>query len=114
MPGGYIFVEGDSVGEMDLEVMREREQLARSGIVLVTIMLDKFSNRLLKAPEVISRGFMTPEDAETIIPRVQAKVTDLVNTAGTDDEKVITDAVRSLLRSQTGRRPMVFVAVTRA
>jgi hypothetical protein len=41
-------------------------------------------------------------------------VTDLVNSAGMDDERLITDAVRSLLRNQTGRRPMVFVAVTKA
>jgi ribonuclease J len=114
MPGGYIFVEGESVGEIDLDVMREREQLARSGIVLVTVPLDKYSNRLLKDPEVITRGFISPEDAETIIPAVRQKVTDIVNGGGLEDEKLITDAVRSLLHKQTGRRPMVFVAVTKA
>lgn len=114
MPGGYIFVEGDSVGEIDLEVVREREQLARSGIILTTLTVDKYSGRLLKDPEVITRGFISPEDAETIIPTVRKKVTDLVNGGGLDDEKLITDSVRSLLHKQTGRRPMVFVAVTRA
>jgi ribonuclease J len=114
MPGGYVFVEGESVGEVDLDVMREREQLARSGIVLVTVPLDKYSGRLIKDPEVITRGFISPEDAETLVPIVRKKVTDLVNSAGLDDEKLITDAVRSLLRDRTGRRPMVFVAVTKA
>jgi ribonuclease J len=114
MPGGYIFVEGESVGEIDMDVMREREQLARSGIVLITATLDKYSNRLLKDPEVITRGFISPEDAETLVPAVRKKVTDLVNSSGLDDEKTITDAVRSLLRNQTGRRPMIFVAVTKA
>ena len=114
MPGGYIFVEGESVGEIDLDVMREREQLARSGIVLITATLDKYSNRLLKDPEVITRGFISPEDAETLIPSVQKKVTDLINGAGFDDEKTIIDAVRNLLRNQTGRRPMIFVAVSKA
>jgi ribonuclease J len=114
MPGGYIFVEGESVGEIDRVVMREREQLARSGIVLITATLDKYSNRLLKEPEVITRGFISPEDAETLVPAVQKKVTDLVNGGGFDDEKIITDAVRGLLRNQTGRRPMIFVAFTKA
>jgi ribonuclease J len=114
MPGGYIFVEGESVGEIDRDVMREREQLARSGIVLITATLDKYSNRILKEPEVITRGFISPEDAETLVPAVQKKVTELVNNGGSDDEKIITDAVRSLLRNQTGRRPMIFVAVTKA
>ena len=114
LPGGYIFVEGDSVGEIDLDVMREREQLARSGIVLISASLDKYSGRLLKDPEVITRGFISDEDAETLVPAVRKKVTDLINGSGTDDEKVITDAVRSLLRNQTGRRPMIFVAITKA
>ncbi len=114
MPGGYVFVEGESVGEIDLDVMQEREQLARSGIFLITIPLDKYSGRLLKDPEIITRGFISPEDAEALIPIVRKKVTELVNSGGTDDEKAITDAVRSLLHNRTKRRPMVFVAVTKA
>ena len=114
LPGGYIFVEGESVGEIDRDVMRERDQLARSGIVLISATLDKYSGRLLKDPEVITRGFISDEDAETLVPVVRKKVTDLINGGGTDDEKVITDAVRNLLRNQTGRRPMIFVAVTKA
>jgi ribonuclease J len=113
-PGNYVFVEGDSVGDIDLDVMREREQLARSGVVLITIPVDKYSGRLIKEPEVVTRGFISPEDSEAIIPSVRKKVTDLVNSAGLDDERLITDAVRGLLRNQTGRRPMVFVAVTKA
>ena len=114
IPGGYVFVEGESVGEINVDLMREREQLARSGIVLVTVPLDKYSGRLIKEPEVITRGFISPEDAEMIVPAVRKKVTDLVDGGGLDDEKTITDAVRSMLRNQTGRRPMVFVAVTKA
>ena len=114
IPGGYIFVEGESVGEIDQDVMREREQLARSGIVFVSIALDKYSNRLLREPEIITRGYISPEDAETLIPAIKKKVTALVNDGGQDDEKVIADSVRSLLHSQTRRRPMVFAAITKA
>ncbi len=114
MPGGYIFVEGESVGEIDLDVMREREQLARSGIVLITVPLDKYSNRLLKTPEVLTRGFISPDDSDGLITAIQKKVTDLVNNGGLDDEKLISDSVRSLLHNETRRRPMVFVVITRA
>jgi ribonuclease J len=114
MPGGYIFVEGDSVGEVDLDIVREREQLARSGIVLVTVPLDKYSNRLIKDPEIVTRGFISSEDAESVVPLVRKKVVELVNAGGMDDEKALTDVIRGLLKSKTGRRPMVFVAVTKA
>ncbi len=114
MPGGYVFVEGESVGEIDLDVMQEREQLARSGIFLITVPLDKYSGRLLKDPEIITRGFISPEDADALIPAVRQKVKDLVDGGGLEDEKLIADAVRTLLHHRTKRRPMVFVAVTKA
>jgi ribonuclease J len=114
IPGGYIFVEGQSVGEIDQDVMREREQLARSGIVFVIVALDKYSNRLLREPEIITRGYVSPEDAETLIPGIKKKVTALVNDGAQDDEKIIADSVRALLHSQTRRRPMVFAAITKA
>jgi ribonuclease J len=95
-------------------VMREREQLARSGIVLITVSLDKYSNRLLKDPEVLTRGFISPNDSDGLIPAIQKKVSTLVNGGGTDDEKLISDAVRSLLYYETRRKPMVFVVITKA
>lgn len=114
IPGGYIFVEGESIGEIDLDVMREREQLARSGVMLITVALDKYSSRLLRDPEVITRGFISPEDAEALIPAVQNKVITMVNSGGMDNEKVIADAVRALLYNETRRKPMVFVTMSKA
>jgi len=113
VPGGYVFVEGGSIGEVDTDVMREREQLARGGIFLVDLSLDKRSGRLLHDPEIITRGFITPQDAEELIPRARKKVKDLVNGGGIDTQKVITDAMRSFLYNETGRRPMVFVTISR-
>jgi ribonuclease J len=114
VPGGYVFVEGGSIGEVDTDVMREREQLARGGIFLVDLSLDKKSGRLRHDPEIITRGFITPQDAEELIPRARKKVAELVNGGGIDTEKVITEAMRSFLYNETGRRPMVFVTISRA
>ncbi len=114
IPGGYIFVEGGSIGEVDSDVMREREQLARSGIMLIDLTVDKYSGRLIHDPEIITRGFVSPQDAEIIIPAVRKKVMDIVNSGGQDSERVITDAVRSFLFNETRRRPMVFVSIARA
>ncbi len=114
IPGGYIFVEGGSIGDVDGDVMREREQLARSGILLIDITVDKYSGRLIHDPEIITRGFISPQDAELIIPAVRKKVMDIVNEGGHDSERVITDTVRSFLFNETRRRPMVFVSIARA
>jgi len=114
IPGGYVFVDGESIGDVDPGVMREREQLSRNGILLIDISVDKFSGRLLHDPEILTRGFVSPEDAEQLLPEVRKHVMDMVNGGGVDSEKDIINAVKSYLHQETKRRPMVFVTMSKA
>ncbi len=114
IPGGYVFVDGESIGDVDHGVMREREQLARAGILLIDLNVDKYSGRLLHDPEVITRGFLSPEDAGHLIPEVRQRVMGIVNHNGLDSEKDIASAVKSYLHEQTGRKPMVFVTLSKS
>ncbi len=114
IPGDYVFVTGESIGDIDHDVMRERSQLARNGIMLIDISIDKKTSRLLHEPEIITRGFVSPEDAETLLPDVRKLVLRMVHDDGFDDEKDIINAVKSYLHQQTKRRPMVFVTLSKA
>ena len=113
IPGDYVFVTGESIGDVDDDVIRERGQLARNGIMLIDISLDKLTGRLRHEPEIITRGFVSPEDAEQLLPEVRKRVMDVVH-GGLDDEKDIVNAVKSYLHQQTKRRPMVFVTLSKA
>jgi len=69
IPGGYVFVDGQSIGDIDHGVMREREKLARSGIFLIDLNVDKYSGRLLGEPEILTRGFLSPMMLRSCSPR---------------------------------------------
>ncbi len=114
IPGGYVFVHGESIGDIDHDVMKEREQLARNGIVIIDLSIDKIKGRLLHEPEVITRGFLSPEDAERLIPEIRKRVMKVVNSGGLDSEKDIASAAKSYLYEQTKRKPMVFVTMSRS
>jgi len=114
IPGGYVFVDGQSIGDIDHGVMREREKLARSGIFLIDLNVDKYSGRLLGEPEIITRGFLSPDDANELLPEVRKRIMDIVNGGGLDAEKDIASAVKSFLYNETKRRPMVFVTLSKA
>jgi ribonuclease J len=114
IPGDYVFVTGESIGDIDHDVMKERSQLARAGIMLIDISIDKKTGRLLHEPEVITRGFVSPEDAETLLPDVRKLVMRTVHNDGFDDEKDIINTVKSYLHQQTKRRPMVFVTLSKS
>jgi len=113
IPGKYIFVEGSSIGDVDMELVREREKMARGGILLVDISVDKYSNRLINDPEIITRGFLSQDDADSILPALKERIKYIVDTTGIDNEKVIVDSLRTYLYQETKRRPMVFVTLTR-
>ena len=113
IPGGYVFVDGQSIGEVDHGVVREREKLARAGIFLIDINVDKYSGRMLGEPEIITRGFLSPEDAEELIPEARKRIMDLVNGGGMNAEKEIGSAIKSFLYNETKRRPMVFVTLSK-
>ncbi|MDQ3006010.1 MAG: ribonuclease J, partial [Chloroflexota bacterium] len=114
IPGGYIFVDGESIGEVDHDIMRERGKLARNGIFLIDISVDKLNGRLLHEPEIITRGFVSPEDAEELLPEVRKHIMDVVNNSGWESDKDIANAVRSYLYEETKRRPMVLVTLSKA
>ncbi len=113
IPGEYVFVEGESIGDVDPDVMKEREQLARSGIFLVNLSIDKYSNRLLDDPEIITRGFVSAEDAEKLLPAVKQRVVDVIHGGGLTLEKDIVSVVKTFLFNETRRKPMVFVTMTK-
>jgi len=114
IPGGYVFVDGQSIGDIDHGVMREREKLARSGIFLIDLNVDKYSGRLLGEPEILTRGFLSPDDAEELLPGVRNRIMDIINGGGLDAEKDIAGAVKSYLYNEPKRRPMVFVTLSKA
>jgi len=114
IPGDYVFVTGESIGDIDNDVMKERGQLARGGILLIDISVDKLTGRLLQDPEIITRGFVSPEEADELLPEVQKRVMDVVHNGKMDDVKDIVNAVKSYLHQQTKRRPMVFVTLSKS
>lgn len=114
IPGGYVFVDGQSIGDVDYDIMRERGKLARNGIFLIDVSVDKLNGRLLHDPEIITRGFVSPEDAEEMIPEVRKRIMEVVNGGGGwDNEKDIVNAVKSYLYEETKRRPMVLVTLSK-
>jgi len=114
IPGGYVFVDGQSIGEVNFGIMREREKLSRNGIFLIDLNVDKLNGRLLHDPEIITRGFVSREDEKELIPDVTKHIMDVVNGGGWESEKDIANTVKSYLYEYTKRRPMIFVTLSKS
>jgi len=114
VPTSNVFVEGSSVGELDNDVMREREVLARDGIVMVNITLDRFSHSLRRDPQISSRGFMLSRDTDTVLEEARKRVAGMISTTVNGNlSKDIEKQLGNFLYSETHRRPMIYVTIAK-
>ncbi len=114
IPGGYIFVDGSGVGDVGPEIMRERESLARDGVVIINLTLDKYTNKPMRDPEIISRGFMVLGETDHLFSEARRRISEIAGRPGVVDLKdEIEQTIRSVFYSETKRRPMIFVAISK-
>src|SRR5690606_18160456 len=57
VPVGSIMVDGLGVGDVKEIVLRDRQTMAKEGVVMVIVTVDR-RGRLVNSPDIISRGFV--------------------------------------------------------
>lgn len=55
---GAMLVDGSGIGEIDSNVIRERTQLSKEGICILTLTISKATGTFSSEPNVIFRGFL--------------------------------------------------------
>lgn len=113
IPGGYVFVDGTGVGDIDSSVMREREQLSQDGIVILNLMVKKEDGRF-KDLEIISRGFMGQEESTELFSELRKRVQRLAQYPPNNLQKEVQSVARSLIVEETRRNPLVFTTLSKA
>jgi ribonuclease J len=117
---GNVFVDGLSVGDIGQVVIRDRQLLARDGVLLVVVTVDKQTGQLIAGPDIVTRGFVYAAEASGLLEDTKERVRTALNghshTGNTAPDwnylnKKIRDAVSQYLYDQTKRRPMVLPVV---
>lgn len=75
---GAIMVDGLGVGDVGNIVLRDRQNLAENGIIIVVLALEKYTNQLLSGPDIITRGFVYVREAESLLERATEVARDAV------------------------------------
>jgi len=114
VPAGYVYVDGSGVGDVSESIMRERETLARDGIVLINVNVDRFTGDILGEPEIISRGFISPQENTELYSGLRKKVQEAIKKVGSKDRGEIEQICRTYINSETRRRPVVMVTIGRS
>ncbi len=113
VPGGYVFVDGSGVGDIGPSVMRERDILAREGFIFVNLRLDPKSRKLVREPEIITRGFVYLRDSDQLLAETRRHIEKVVARSNGKLQENLEVELRDFFYDATKRRPMIFVVVNK-
>ena len=114
---GSVLVDGLTVGGVTQVVLRDRRQLAADGVVIAVVVVDRETGKLLRGPEITSRGFIAPEagsvldrGAEQIRRTLQRRPEGQVEPGYLN--RKIKDVLGHAVYEQTHLRPMILPVIT--
>lgn len=111
---GGILVDGLGVGDVGNIVLRDRQNLAENGIIIVVMTLEKYTNQLLAGPDIVTRGFVYVRESENLIEEAKQVVCEALDESlgrrVTDWGKikmVVKDSLSEYLWKKMKRNPMI-------
>jgi len=114
IPGDYIFVDGSGVGDVDQSIVREREILGHDGIMVVNLNVNKKTGKLKGDPEILTRGFMLPQELDNVIGNLNKQIQKTVEKSNGNMEKTVMHSLKSYFYQETNRSPFIFVTVNQS
>lgn len=114
VPAGSVLVDGLGVGDVGNIVLRDRQNLAENGIIIVVLTLEKYTNQILAGPDIVTRGFVYVRESENLIENAKGVVTeallDCLESKNVDWGKikmVVKDSLGEYLWKTMKRSPMI-------
>jgi len=110
---GNVYVDGLSVGDVGTVVLRDRRMLARDGIVMVIITVNRQTGKLVGRPDVVSRGFVDTREAKDMLEESCDIVARALDHSGAHPAEwgfiyaKVRDILHKFYYDQTKRRPMI-------
>lgn len=116
---GNVLVDGSGIGDVGNIVLKDRKHLSEDGLLVVSLTIEKHTQRVLSNPEIVSRGFIYVkenqdliENSKDIVMRTMKKCEKKDIHAISQIKYQIREALKSYIYNQTGRDPMILPVLT--
>ncbi|QEH61574.1 ribonuclease J [Spiroplasma chinense] len=118
-----VYVDGIGVGDIGAVVLNERKQLATDGAVIIGANIDEKTKELVSLIDIQMRGVIYIQEDNPIFKLMQKQIIDILDRHRTDTKnnptaydlnvikKEIISRIRSTIKQDTGKQPIVLVIV---
>ncbi len=115
VPANYVMVDGLGVGDVGEVVLRDRNQLAKDGMLVVVAVIDGQKGELRGEPEISSRGFVYFKESQDLMNQTKHLIKDIIKKTISKDHTTnwayvkdnLRDKIGNFLFKETQRRPMI-------
>lgn len=73
----YVLVDGLGRGDTSNQVIVDRQTMAENGVLIVLLSLDPKTNKLLRNPDIISRGFIYMSESDEVIGKISKEAKEI-------------------------------------
>ena len=115
-----ILIDGTDSGDIGNLVLKDREMLGSSGIVIISCTLDKTTKKVLGGPEILTRGFIYVKESQDLLEETKKISREVIesdieeNSKKVDYTKIKND-VREVLGNffykETEAKPMIITVI---
>ena len=115
VPCGFVYVDGQSIGDITESSLKDRRILGEEGFISVIVVIDSQTGKIVAGPDIHARGFaedtaLFDEVKSRIEKALAAAVTEGIN--GTQQlSQIMRKTVGSWVGGEHRRRPMIVPVV---
>lgn len=108
-----VMVDGLGVGDVGAIVLRDRQTIAKEGIVVIVVPIEKSTGRITADPDIISRGFVYMRESNDLVGRAKGIVLQSLRLKKGKvidwrfARKLVEENVGAFLTKTTGRSPLI-------
>ncbi len=114
VPAGRLLVDGLGVGDIGSIVLRDRKHLSQDGLIIVSIVMERDTKRIVSGPDIISRGFVYVRESGPLIDEARHVVYNTIRKCSFQElnewnylKTKVRDVLSDYIYAKTKRNPMI-------
>ena len=115
---GKSFIDEAHLGEIDYDIIRERKKLGFSGLITLTVAVDRETKKLKSEPQITVQGVAGIDPLNGLLQHARQSVSEIITETRRDkyqDKKFMAETLRvhlkQMIQKETGTKPVILSTI---